>query len=317
MSFSIETLLKRAPRDTLHRVEQVKARLNTSIRRLLREETALKLSGGGDGDDRTSVPVRLVPGAPRRLIGRRFDDVTGLGVTLAPYQHTLRRVQESLDALEPALSALMARTDGRALVGDRASHVDPVRELAAHLLAEATKADLVRWALEVDEDVLGVYEYGCIDVFPESCVELYWGVIGLCAGWLGTPVEDLAAVVLAHELAHAYTHLGRDIDGRRWDVNAFQDSDHALKEGLAQYYTARVCRRLSAQLPGCWAVYETLLPYQPAPYRTHVAWLADYTPEEVRYAMLAVRREARGSLEDFERRLAAARRAMRGDGDRA
>jgi hypothetical protein len=315
MSICIETLLKRVPRDTLHRVQLVKARLNTSIRRLLREETALKLSGGSDADDRTSVPVRLVPGTPRSLTGRRFDDATGLGVTLAPYQHTLRRVQESLDALEPALNALMGRTDGRALVGDRARHVAPVRELAAHLLAEAQKVDLVRWALEVDEDVLGVYEYGRIDVYPESSVELYWGVIGLCAGWLGTPVEDLAAVVLAHELAHAHTHLGRDIDGRRWDVNAFHDSDHALKEGLAQYYTARVCGRLSAQLPGCWAVYETLLPHQPAPYRGHVAWLADYMPEEVRYAMLAVRREARGSLADFERQLVEARRAIRGDGD--
>src|SRR5262249_11304285 len=302
MSFSIETILKRVPRDTLHRVEQVKARLNTSIRRLLREETALKLSGGSDADDRPSVPVRLVPGAPRCLAGRRFDDVTGLGVTPPPYHHTLRRVPESLAALDPALSALMARTDGRALVGDRASHVAPVRELAAHLLAEATKADLVRWALEVDEDVLGVYEYGCIDVFPESSVELYWGVIGLCAGWLGLPSEDLAAVVLGHGLAHAYTHLGRDTDGRRWDVNAFQDSDHALKEGLAQYYTARVCRRLSAQLPGCWAVYETLLPHQPAPYRTHMAWLADYTPQEGRYARLPGPREARGALGGFDPR---------------
>jgi hypothetical protein len=38
-------------------------------------------------------------------------------------------------------------------------------------------------------------------------------------------VEDLAAVVLAHELAHGCTHLGRDIDGRRWDVKAFRDSE--------------------------------------------------------------------------------------------
>jgi len=65
-------------------------------------------------------------------------------------------------------------------------------------------------------------------------------VIGVCAGWLGVPVEELAAVVLAHELAHAYTHLGRDVDGRRWEAQAFRDGEHAPKEGLAQYYTARV-----------------------------------------------------------------------------
>jgi hypothetical protein len=95
-------------------------------------------------------------------------------------------------------------------------------------------------------------------------------------------------------------------------VQAFRDSEHALKEGLAQYYTARVAHRLLAQAPGCHAAYETLLPHQPRAYRAHVPWLADFTPEEVRYAMIAVRREASASLAEFERRLARARRDMRG-----
>src|SRR5262249_55475809 len=163
---------------------------------------------------------------------RRLDDDTGLAVALAPQQHTLRRLRENLDALEPALSALAQRLDGRALVGDRVQHVGPVRELAALLLHEAEKTDLVRWMLEVDEDVLGVYESGCIDGFLESSIDLYWTVIGVCADWLGAPVEDLTVVVLTHELAHAYTHLGRDIDGQRWAVDSFRESGRALKEGL-------------------------------------------------------------------------------------
>jgi hypothetical protein len=100
------------------------------------------------------------------------------------------------------------------------------------------------------------------------------------------------------------------------ELNAFHDSDRALSEGLAQYYTARVCHRLTAQLPGCPAAYEMLLPRQPRVYRTHLPRLVDRTPEEVRYAMFAVRREARASLQDFELRLAGARRAMRDDGER-
>lgn len=174
------------------------------------------------------------------------------------------------------------------------------------------KLDLLRWILEVDEDVLGTYGYGSFDFGPDAIVTLYWAVIGVCAGWLRTPVEDLAAVVLAHELAHAYTHLGRDIDGRRWEVSAFRESDHALKEGLAQYYTARVCSRLGVQASGCFAAYDRLLPHQPVAYQTHVPWLAEFTPEEVRYAMIAVRREARASLAEFERRIVAVRREMRG-----
>jgi len=98
MSIPIETLLKRVPRDTLRRVEQAKVRFNTTVRRLLREETALKLSGGGNADERTSVPVRLARGLPRALVGRSLDDDTGLAVTLAPHQQTLRRLRENLDA---------------------------------------------------------------------------------------------------------------------------------------------------------------------------------------------------------------------------
>ena len=36
----------------------------------------------------------------------------------------------------------------------------------------------------------------------------------------GFDVEALTYVVLAHELAHAYTHLGRDIDGNAWDTES-------------------------------------------------------------------------------------------------
>ena len=309
MPIPLQRLLERIPGDTTRRVEQVKTRFNASIRRVLREETGLRL---GSDDDRMSVPVRLAPGLPMRLRGRALDDDMWLAVTLAPHQDALRRLLSGLAELAPAVAALREHPGGLALVGDRGEHLGPVRALAEALLCEAEKVDLVQWILGVDEDVLGVYEYGAFDFGPDACIGLHWGVIGVCAGGLGVPVEDLALVVLAHELAHAYTHLGRDIDGRRWEVQAFRDSEHALKEGLAQYYTARVAHRLLAQAPGCHAAYETLLPRQPRSYQAHVPWLADFTPEEVRYAMIAVRREASASLAEFERRLVGARRDMRG-----
>ena len=51
-------------------------------------------------------------------------------------------------------------------------------------------------------------------------------------------------MVLTHELAHAYTQLGADIDGRRWAAASFAKAETELKEGLAQYYTERVLRRV-------------------------------------------------------------------------
>jgi hypothetical protein len=68
MSIPIETLLKRVPRDTLRRVEQAKVRFNTTVRRLLREETALKLSA-----EATPTSARRFPsGSPAGCRGRSW-----------------------------------------------------------------------------------------------------------------------------------------------------------------------------------------------------------------------------------------------------
>ena len=94
-------------------------------------------------------------------------------------------------------------------------------------------------------------------------------MIGLIAQILGLDTEDLTVIVLAHELAHAYTHRAQDIDGKAWDTTGFAKSGHDLKEGLAQYYTAQVCDRLAASAPNVKIAYETLLRFQPPAYHTH------------------------------------------------
>ena len=57
MPIPLQRLLERIPGDATRRVEQVKTRFNASIRRILREETGLRL---GSDDDRMSVPVGTV-----------------------------------------------------------------------------------------------------------------------------------------------------------------------------------------------------------------------------------------------------------------
>jgi hypothetical protein len=119
------------------------------------------------------------------------------------------------------------------------------------------KHDPLKRVLLVSEDFLGVYEYDAKDLFEDqravnrATIRLYWGVIGLVSQWLGCAVEDLAVVVLTHELAHAYTQLGADIEGRRWAAPAFARSETALKEGLAQYYTGPGAEPPGTPLPRC------------------------------------------------------------------
>lgn len=174
--------------------------------------------------------------------------------------------------------------------------------------------------LAVREDILGVYKYEIESqnglFFDDrqvnrASIRLYWAVLGLVSQWMGCRVEDLTLVVLVHELAHAYTQLGADIEGRRWPPVAFTKADIEVKEGLAQYYTDRVLQRLKRRYPESFTVYKQMLSRQPKAYRTHLEWINNSTPEAVRRAMLETRRRQEGKLSDFNRRLADAQQQLK------
>ncbi len=165
------------------------------------------------------------------------------------------------------------------------------------------------------EDILGVYRYGVgIHDNAENLkteIELYWGVIGLVAMNLGVDVAGLTIVVLAHELAHAYTHVGHDRSGHRWASQAFHSSERSLKEGLAQYFTWFTVTHLRDEFPEALLAYEALLPKQPSAYRAHVPWL-EFDTEVLAAALTGVRRRDIAGVEDFERQYAAMRGQMSG-----
>jgi len=95
------------------------------------------------------------------------------------------------------------------------------RDRLAALLKEASRANVLGQIFAIREDVLGVYRFnppkqpswGDTDD-ANARIELFWGVIGLVSRLLGVSLEGLTVKVLAHELAHAYTHVGADADGR-------------------------------------------------------------------------------------------------------
>ena len=130
-------------------------------------------------------------------------------------------------------------------------------------------------------------------------IELYWAVIGLVAPLIGASAASLTVVVLAHELAHAFTQVGADIEGYRWELESFHAAERPLKEGIAQYYTALACDRLTRVAPGAQAAYEALLPKQPDAYRVHVPWLEEHREEEVRLALVQARRSDVTKAADF------------------
>ncbi len=125
--------------------------------------------------------------------------------------------------------------------------------------------------------------------------------MALIAAMLDVRIVDLTAVTLAHELAHGYTHLGKDIDGLCWEDGGFTQSELGVVEGLAQFYTDIVTGRLIARMPGAHDAYMKLLELQSGPYRVHENWVKDAAGqrgETVRFVMLAARN--RGAVKHAE-----------------
>jgi hypothetical protein len=143
--------------------------------------------------------------------------------------------------------------------------------------------------------VLGSYH------FKTNTVKVYWVVVWLIAHELAVEPEDLAEVVLAHEVAHAFTHLGGDADKQIWETDKFQRCERMLMEGLAQFYTclyvggsaAKISgkSRQSGARSGLAIAFDQLLVRLPEQYKTFVSWPvpARGSLEAVRAAMLSMR----------------------------
>lgn len=324
MAILLSELLDRIPQDTLERVDKKRKQIQATIREELRKETGFLLNRKDSSDkglqilEGVSVPVELVPGLPDRLIDFKFPDELLLALAISPFRREMEKIRDGIDGCERRRFELPDVPKATLLRKRWEKHLPPTGKLISDLLKHVGKNDPLDMILGVDEDVLGVYRYripmqNMLFGMPpiESRIELYWGVIGLIAGMLGVSVELLTTIVLIHELAHAYTHVGADIDGNRWDSRDFADTTKEIKEGLAQYYTHILSQRMDSQNRGLHEVYLLLLSHQPPAYHTHEKWINDYRPEEVRSSMISARRSGNGDLKYFMSELRAARKRLR------
>ncbi len=258
----IAALLKEYDPELERRVSRSFRQWNNVLRDQLRNEMGLRLS---IGDETQAVPVRVVPGFP------------------APFQNVFEGIPPGLWRFLLRLPALEATVKGLDSViniysGIRSDaipeqvppflppSVADAREFCGNLFSALQRIEIGQKLGGISEDVLGAYFFRV----PE--VHLYWMVIGLVAGVLGITVESLTVVVATHELAHAYSHLGRDIDGKKWETEAFARADLNIVEGIAQFYTEVVGRKLETRNPAVLPAYEKLTVIQQGPYRVHEEW---------------------------------------------
>jgi hypothetical protein len=288
-------LQDRLPKDTEQQVKAAYKKWNQRVRNRLDEETRLYTAIDGG---RSSLRLKIVEGLPLAFaqVLREFDDPDVWWLTA--HRGLFASTRDGLAALSEAVRVprrLVQECGADGAFQDKLNEV--TRVVSAVLEAHQTE-QLVHRLRQIDHDVLGAY------FFYRGEVHLYWMVIGFYASILNVSVEDLTIVVLTHELAHVYTHIGMDVDGSRWDVATFAAADLRIVEGLAQLYTDRALRRLAQFQPGARTAFDELLGLQSLPYTIFQEWIeGEAQGEDVRAAMIQARNSRITDYDEFRRAL--------------
>lgn len=294
---AISIIQSLVPSDAKDIVDKTVNQMNTVIREHMRAETGLRLS---DDSMRQIIPVRVVEGFIRPLAELivQYDD---------PVLWKLISVQSQLQNIEDGLNALLAEWP-KIVTWKNAPHcvhggeesLKQVRDIAAALQEVADARTITDSIKKIEKDILGVYLFSGWNRKP--CIEIFWMPIALVASFVQVRIEALTVVVLIHELAHAYTHKGLDIDGNCWSTDDFSNSGISVTEGLAQFYTEVITGKLKSRIPDAYDAYERLLKMQGGPYLAHKEWLKDKPirrGEAVRFAMLTSRVQGAVSNEQW------------------
>lgn len=302
--------------DALERVRRAVKQWNQGLREIIRNESALRLNVG---DFRQTVPVKVHDGLPLPF-ARVVEEADEIQLWLTLHRPALEAAAAGLGLVSDRIADLQEYLDCKSQENLQASLFEPgeLIDLPQESLEESAKflnvlvklqkqSSLVKRLQGIEEDVLGAYFFRV----PE--IRLYWMVVGFYAKYLKVPEEALTVVVLAHELAHAYTHRGLDIDGRDWNTKDFAEAHLGIVEGLAQFYTEVVCQKLVIRYPEALRAFKKLLQIQGWAYNVHTDWSTDEarTLEVVRMALLHTRTHRVTSYEAFGNMLEWARKSLR------
>jgi len=264
---------------------------SNQLRELIRSETGLKFSSG---NERHSVSVHVVDGLPLPLASA-FEEISDpLLWEIVLNNATLKTTLTGLDVVIKNFEALgeWREQNPSPITLDELHNT---RQLVANLIKWLESQSIRQRFQSIDEDVLGAY------FFRKGNIQIYWMAIYLVARILDVSVAGLTIAVLAHELVHAYTHVGSDIDGEQWETNAFAEAELKIVEGLAQFYTAIICKKLEGKLPGLSNAFEQLLSIQSPTYTAFRSWstVNERAGEIVRFSMIGARKKKLGSYKGF------------------
>jgi hypothetical protein len=299
----LKVLLDEIDRGFKAKIQNAAKDWNRTIRDRLAAETGLRMTGTGE---RQLVKVNVIDGLPSpvdELISEFPNPITWkLILHQKDFESASRCIaltQRELEQIESLLQ--LPPTE------ERRKALKLTQSLVTQTILKLGETPLLKKLYAIEMDILGAYH------FNAPCITLHWMVIALLSANLGLSVDALTVVTLAHELAHAFTHVGQDIDGVRWPTAGFSKSNLSVLEGLAQYYTEAALRNYAASFPEGLTAFHALREKQSAPYKEYVNWCDKSIPngEVIRACLLEARQKGEITLKDFQALVTANRARIR------
>ncbi|TXI81791.1 MAG: hypothetical protein E6Q44_03645 [Flavobacteriales bacterium] len=243
---------------------------------------AFKLSYEDDTTRKvTQISVSVGDGFPTPV--ESILDETFLLLPLLLEKTTLERSVRGLSLIGTHLQGISAHVPLKHPIPQIRESLNDDRDLIAKVLAVLEeKIDLPRRLVGINRDVLGAY------YFKFGAIRIYWMPITLLSLTTKLSIEAITFVTLAHELAHAYSHVGKDIDGSSWETDHFASRDIELIEGIAQYYAERVCRCVEEKFPDAIKCFEAILAHQANEYTAYKTWVEASSGESMRQFLRSV-----------------------------
>ncbi len=293
----LQPLLAALNLDVARQINQVVATKRSKVHSFLRSTS--QLGKGDKGGIRTVVEVSDYLPPPVLAILQDLPEAL-IWVLLHRYQlaDTERGLASIIDDYNVIAGsgrfALHSETVLEGLIGAQSF----VRALT-HTAVERVE-NIVQDIIRLPGDILGAY------FFNEGRIELYWVPIWLVAGHLKVAPEDLATVVLVHEMGHLYSHKGHDAANGVWETRDFSRCDMHIVEGVAQFYTETFCMQLAKDGDDrCLEAFRRLKDKQPSCYSAHDNWAVGHEmrAEIIRQAIVAARSLSILDLVEFEKRI--------------
>ena len=257
-------------------------------------QNEMRLSFSKDGKGK-GVKINVVDGFPHPMLEviKKYDNPEIWNLLLKR-----QLVDQTVSGLRLAIQKfdLIRELDGMSGVMENNRALRGSKIYFKQLQNSLGELELLDKIFAIDEDILGAYYFR----IPE--IRIYWMAITIMSSVLRIDVEGLTSVVLIHELVHAYSHLGKDVDISKWATEDFAAASLGIVEGIAQYYTHIIANKLNSSDPAILDAFKKFLVKQTGPYLVHEEWLemSDSMGEAIRYAMLTTRNNSVKGYNDFQ-----------------